>query len=331
MITPRPKFCPVKGSVFRSFPWVENLCPADLPSARYSSFDLHNVPVGDLALHTSANEWADQLKAAAIAYRRARRPTWQNAHADRLAREREARRVAKEYRQARREAGQAAEPHKRCTCCYQSLPLSAYGLKKGKPRAHCRACDAEKKRASRQTVLELTDEQRDKRNADARAYYHRRQGRTSTGSPRGSISPERRREVAERILHLTELLMGSSPRQRISDQQTWEATASELHRLWLQLGDKQCVSCKATVPPSRILPPGPANFYPGKCRPCAEAEWRENSRRVTGREPAGPRLIPMKDGTAITIAELARRHRERSRAYRLGQSRSVFEQKSEAG
>jgi hypothetical protein len=39
----------------------------------------------------------------------------------------------------------------------------------------------------------------------------------------------------------------------------------------------------------------------------------------------------MLDGSTITVAEFARRHRERESAYRLGQSRSLFEQKSEAG
>lgn len=60
-----------------------------------------------------------------------------------------------------------------------------------------------------------------------------------------------------------------------------------------------------------MLPPIPANFYPGKCRSCASAEHREDSFRVYGRVAEGPPLIPMLDGTSITVAELARRVRER--------------------
>lgn len=110
--------------------------------------------------------------------------------------------------------------------------------------------------------------------------------------------------------------MGETNGDRIATQERWDMTSPELQGLWLQSGDKECVSCKAVVPPKAMLPPGPANFYPGKCHKCAEAESRENSFRVTGRRTEGPPLIPMRDGTSITVAEFARRVRERQ----LGQN-----------
>jgi hypothetical protein len=123
---------------------------------------------------------------------------------------------------------------------------------------------------------------------------------------------ERQRHATERVAHLTALLMGTSPGERINSEQGWDAATSELRKLWMESGEKECVSCKAVVPPSAMLPPGPANFYPGKCRSCARAEYIESHWRVYGRAPDGPRLIPMRDGTSITVAELARRHRQRS-------------------
>ena len=98
---------------------------------------------------------------------------------------------------------------------------------------------------------------------------------------------------------------------------------SELHSLWSQSGDKECVSCKAIVPPSAMLPPISSNFYPGKCRSCARAEYYEHSFRVYGRLSEGPRLIPMRDGSAIPVAELARRCRERELGGRSKKSESA--------
>jgi hypothetical protein len=87
--------------------------------------------------------------------------------------------------------------------------------------------------------------------------------------------------------------------------------SAELQSLWLLSGDKRCTACDTVVAPAAMRPPGPANFYPGKCRSCARAEYDQNHWRVFGRAPDGPRLIPMRDGTSITIAEFARRHRIR--------------------
>lgn len=308
-------------------------------------------------MRASDNEWADQLKAAAIAFRRANRAPWQNAHTDRLAREREARRVAKEYRRTQREA---ERDRKQCRECGETKPATAFELlPSGGLRGICRDCrtatKSARKRAARATLehqaelqrkareRELQREEREAAKAAEReelqaakeaewaalraAEEARRRKRLERkrGVRQRTLSPERLQEVAKEVARLSSLLLGTNPRQRISDQQTWEATSTALQKLWLQSGDKECVACKATVPASAMLPPGPANFYPGKCQRCATAECHANQLRVTGRPPEGPRLIPMKDGTSITVAELARRCRERERT-----RRSLFVQKSEA-
>ena len=225
-------------------------------------------------------ERAAQLKAEAVAARRAARAPWQNAHADRVNREREARRVAKEYREKHRT--------KECPGCKKTLPLDAFTFGTGRVTSRCHPC----------------------RNADNRAAYHRKLGRKGTGTPRGTISPERRRQNAERIARFSAVLQGTAGTERISTEAGWESTTAELQRLWAQSGDKECVSCKATVPPSAMLPPGPANFYPGKCNRCVSEECRERHLRMFGCFPSAP-LIPMRDGTATTVAEFARRVRER--------------------
>lgn len=231
-------------------------------------------------------------KVAAIAARRAARPAWRNAHFDRQARECEARTTAKEYGRAQREAARS-EGTKHCSGCDRTLPVGDFSRHKRWGLQHrCKPCMAEA----------------------ARASYHRRLGQSGTGVPRGSISPDGQRKAAERIAHLTALLHGTAKGERISSQDGWEATMAELHTLWSQSGDKECVSCKAMVPPSAMLPPGPANFYPGHCRSCARIV-SEGSHRAAYGPPIGPLQGPpkllLRDNSRVTIAELARRCRER--------------------
>ena len=316
-------------------------------------------------MHTISPERAAQLKAEAITARRAARAPWQNAHVDRLAREREARRIAREFR-----VEQQTTEGRQCRQCGQTLPAAAFELlPSGGLRSICRDCRTAQKvarkraaraayqqtpeyqaelerrrleREQRQEDREATKAERERarltaeeaeRTAACEAAIARRRKREARKRGIGlrPLSAEQQREVAERIPHLVALLTGTSDfRHRISDQQTWEATASELKRLWLQSGDKECKSCGAVVSAAAMRPPGPANFYPGKCNSCASAEHLADHRRVFGGELEGPRRIAMLDGPSITVAQLARRHRDRERAYRLGQSRLVFEHKSEA-
>ena len=262
-------------------------CGEVLPLSRFP-FNRHGNP------HPDCHPCTYETRKAA----RASRPAWQNAHADWLAREQEARRIAKEYRQAQREAERVAEGTKKCPGCLEALPLDAFPVHKGgKRQARCKPCW----------------------NAYIRARYHKKMGRSGSGAAKGSISPERKREAAERIAHLVSQLHGTDPSQRICSQEGWDMAVSELQRLWLQSGDKECVACKATVPPSAIRPPGPANFYTGKCNDCAHLAWEANHRATYGPligPLPGPPKLRMKDGTSITVAQFARRVREREQAHR---------------
>ena len=299
-------------------------------------------------MHNLSPDRAAQLKAEAVAARRAARAPWQNAHADRMAREREARRVA-------REAAQNTE--RPCKDCGDLKPPSAFELlPSGSLRGSCRDCRSAQKvdrkreaRAARKLTpeyqaelvrRELEREQRREERQAAKdqelaklqaakevewaavraAELERRRKRMERkrGVRRRALSPEKLQEIAKRIPQLVSLLMGTNPGARIADQQSWEAIASELRQLWPQSGGKVCETCKATVSPSAMRPPGPANFYPGQCNRCARKAHLQDHRRVFGREPEGPRPIAMLDGSTLTIADLARRHRERERAHRLG-------------
>ena len=233
------------------------------------------------------DERAAQLKAEAITLQRAARPAWRNEHLDRLARERNARRVTREYRPAQGEA----ESTKRCTKCHQTLPLEAFRVRRktGVREARCNPCLSE----------------------EARAAYYKRIGQPNSGGARGTISPARRRKAVERIARLAAQLNGTGPLERINSEDDWHMAASELRKLWLQSGDKECVLCMATVPPTAMLPPGPGNFYTGKCQSCAAKEYRESCLRAGYGEPEGLLTIHLKDGSTITVSELARRHRQR--------------------
>lgn len=240
----------------------------------------------------------EERKAAAIAARRAAMPAHLRHHIERRNREREARAQRKAYRQAQAEAAVAAEPRKTCTGCKQSLPLSAFHVRKksGKPIARCKPCHS----------------------AQALACYYARTGRpgdaTGVRSGRPSASAARRAEVAATWAAYHSLrLEGLIPSDPVVDEEDWELTTQAVRQGWERGGDKECIGCKQTVPPSAMLPPGPGNFYPGRCQPCARLARREGHFRVFGSYPAEtPRLIPMRDGTEITIGELARRHRERT-------------------
>jgi hypothetical protein len=220
---------------------------------------------------------------------------WRKAHADRVNRERQARETAKVYRAEQRQRARDSEEQKQCTRCLRTLPLSSFSRMGDRLRSACKQCDA----------------------AECRRRRRRAQGKTGSGFPRGTVSPERRREAAERIAHLVSLLNGSASGERIDNEHAWEVTVAELQRLWLQSGDKECASCSAVVPPTEMRPPGPASFYPGQCRKCAHTAW-EASHRATygpliGPLRGAPRLR-MKDGTFITVASFARRVREREKS-----------------
>lgn len=129
------------------------------------------------------------------------KPLHRRQHLERQAREREARRRSREYRQAQREAELAAEPHKVCTGCKQSLPLSAYSPKgPAKFNARCRPCHSAKQAAhKRAKQAAWTAQQREQHRAADRAGWYARQGRVGeTGKSLEERAADRLRREQER-------------------------------------------------------------------------------------------------------------------------------------
>lgn len=205
------------------------------------------------------------------------------AHQERQAREREAKRLARETKAARREAVLALrQPNEGAS-----------------------------------SPSQLAGQRERSRNYQRRRVFERT-GRWPV--PRAEMLAAKRKEAVERINLLTAKLNGTLPAERIDSEEDWAMTASELAKLWPQSGDKVCGTCGETVPPSTMLPPLPGNFYQGKCNPCAREAW-EAGRRATYGPVIGPleepRRIPLRDGTLITVGQLAARHRERQARYRV--------------
>lgn len=239
-----------------------------------------------------------------------------------------------------------ATTRKECRQCGAPKPQAAFEpLPSGGLRGICRDCRAAQKAAQKRNAraawkqtpayrAHVERQQREREAKEARKAYAREQREAAQraesaaveaaeearrrkreqrkrGVRKRPLTAERQREIAAEVDRLVSLLMGTHPTGRINDQTTWEVTTTALRKLWLQSGEKVCISCHRVVAPAAILPPGPGNSYPGKCNSCAEAESRLNSFRVTRRGSEGPPLIPIRDGTAITVAEFARRVRDR--------------------
>ncbi len=236
--------------------------------------------------------YEERLKAESIATRRAQRAPWQNAHADRLHREREARAISREYRATQRDTAKRLKPYegvpegtKRCSRCREVLPLDLfYVVPSGARKSRCKPCG-----------IIVT------RECKLRKRW--------SGKPTQS-----QEQAMAQLKQLASRLRGEGD-VRITTDEGWDGAMSELQRLWALSGDKTCKGCGESVPPTGMLPPGPANFFPGKCRSCARREFFAHSLRVYGR-PTAPRLLPMRDGTSITLAEFVRRHRERTALYK---------------
>lgn len=237
-------------------------------------------------------------------------PAHRRQHLERMHREKEAKRAGREYRQQQREAAAAAGPHKTCTGCKQSLSVRLFSPKRDGYRPRCRRCEsAEAAARKRARQRGWSKAEADAHRAKQRADYRTRQAR----SGRPSASAARRADVAATWAGYHSLrLEGLIPSDPVVDQEDWEVATQAVRKAWESSGDKQCVGCKQTFPPSAMLPPGPGNFYPGRCNPCARDAWREGYLRTFGRYPAErSRPIVLLDGSEITIGELARRHRER--------------------
>ena len=241
---------------------------------------------------------------------------------------------------------QTSNAGKGCRGCGTTKPTADFEqLPSGGLRGICRDCRAAQKAAQKRNAraawketpayrAHVERQEREREAREARKAYAREQREAAQRAERAAVeaadearrrkreqrkrgirkrplTAEKQREVAGEVDRLVSLMLGTHPTERINDQSTWEATTTALRKLWLQSGDKVCISCHRVVLPTAMLPPGPGNSYPGKCNSCATAACHENIRRVTGRPPEGPRPISMRDGSVITIAEFARRVRER--------------------
>lgn len=195
----------------------------------------------------------EQRKARAIAARRAGMPPHLRQHLERRDREREAKSIAKQYRDAERGSGVRT-----CSKCSITQPLSNYPrMPSGNPHATCRTCRTaatrEAKRRSRQGLPSALAVRRGASSADLK-----------------------------RLHHLASALAGTNPHERIDNEEGWTNAMNELKRLWTVSGDKECVSCNQTVPASAMIPPGPGNFYPGRCNSCAREAYRKGHLRAYG-------------------------------------------------
>ncbi len=228
-------------------------------------------------------------KAEAIAARRAAIRPELRQHHERRDREREARRVAKASRDAERGGGVRT-----CSKCSVTQPLSNYPLMpSGNPHATCRTC---------------------KTAATREAKRRARAGLPSKLAVRRGVGPA----DLKRLNRWLSALDGTNHNERIDSEEGWNMALAEVQRLWTLAGDKKCVACKQIVPASAMIPPGPGNFYSGRCNPCAREAYRAGHLRAFGRHlPETARRIPLRDGSTISIGELAGRHRARQARYRF--------------
>ena len=189
----------------------------------------------------------------------------------------------------------------------RALASECHRAEQGRLRA---AESAARKDAERAAKSAATAERR----AKAKAAADRRATRRALEEAGG---PE---AAAARVVYLAAILAGATTKERLETDAGWEATMTELQRLWLVSGDKTCARCKGTFPPEQVLAPSPGVSYPGHSRQSPRREYeghlRETFGPLIGPLP-GPRRLPMRDGTYITIAELGRRHREWQAGYRI--------------
>ncbi|GEM_PF-5728384 len=239
---------------------------------------------------------------------------------------------------------------KYCSGCEQTLPAPAfYTRADGRLSSRCKKCksaaNAGRQRArtaarnadpevlrARQQHAERVKREREARElaravareaaraeAQARATSRVKTGAKLKGNRRKAVQPVSPEELAanrERVDYLLLLLSDRHPTEQIATEQSWNAAYSEVDRLWYVSGDRECVACHRRVSPHQMLPPMPGNGRPGMCRPCAAYAEEENHRRTFG-PLIGPlqsrRKLRMLDGSWITLGELARRHRARTR------------------
>ncbi|MDX3910885.1 MAG: hypothetical protein QHC67_13860 [Sphingobium sp.] len=234
-----------------------------------------------------------------------------------------------------------------CTACGQEKPRADFHLNRhGNPYTYCRPCRSAmskaryaakiaamppeilRARADRLARQKREQEARDNAKAFAKAQRqaagnveqdaqlkrfkwreNRKRGLHGNGT-RKVLPPEEVAANRERVEYFLLLITDQHPTEQIADEQSWQQALSELNRLWLLSGDRVCTCCGQTVPPEQMHPPTPGNTRRGMCKPCAVADY-EADRMANFGHLTEPRRLLQRDGTTITVAELARRHRER--------------------
>jgi hypothetical protein len=240
-----------------------------------------------------------------------------------------------------------------CAACQQTKPRADFHMNRhGNPYTYCRPCRSEmskvryaakvaalppeilRARAARADRQRREQEARENAKAFAKAQResardseyrsqldrikrraNRNRGLRSNGSAK-ALPPHEVAANRERVDYLLLLTTNRHPTEQIADEHSWQRALSEMNRLWLLSGDRVCIACNLTVPPEQMHPPTPGNTRHGMCKRCAYADYEAN-RYATFGDREVPRGILMRDGTRISIAELARRVRARSGGHRL--------------
>lgn len=124
--------------------------------------------------------------------------------------------------------------------------------------------------------------------------------------PAQKIGPTEKAGVVARIQRLTAAMQEANREEQ-------DALEEMIQDLWPFSGDKTCSACACVVSPSKMRPPSRLNGLDGQCNACADAQSEARSLLIFGPWP-GPRLLRMRDGTAIPLIEFVRRHRARESA-----------------
>jgi hypothetical protein len=262
-------------------------------------------------------------------------------HLQRLEREREAQRLRKEYR----EAELAAEPHKVCTGCKLSLPLSAYSPKgPGKFNSRCRPCHSAKvsadKRAKRAALSPA--QLADKRAAERAEYYSRtgragesglsletRRAARAAAKAARQAEAERRRK-AERAEANAARTVAKAARAAEAQAKRALAKAQAVARRQVELEaqeqDTAAVEIElATACIAALEAQAEAQRLAFIAAARAAAERRRQvpyvhptlAQRLAHLWPPEQRLYPRRDGTSVTLLGMIRRHWWREQEHRI--------------
>lgn len=230
-----------------------------------------------------------------------------------------------------------------CKDCSQTKPRSMFHTTpRGKPYARCRPCRAQRSKAQYAAAQEALSPEikaakaaradRMRREAEAKQAAkdyaarqkveaaqkgleiqhkrrmwaaNRKRGLRGDGSSK-VLDPK---EVANNRLradYLALLLADGHPTERIANDRSWEAAISELRRIWPLAGNRDCNSCGENVAAHKMRPPIPGSGRQGMCIRCSNAACDAERLAIFG-PYQGPQLMPMRDGTSITLAEFASR------------------------